>query len=135
LWSIFIHRSTICLRKWEFKEETHKLCAYISRSAAIELLFRPCSCRRKLSSCACPPANSDVRAQTLKYDTWYVVMQAYQCFSARNKMNRVTHCLQSADSSENPAAYHDILSRAWVTTDGVWLGNWIYWTLTDRNYQ
>jgi hypothetical protein len=21
-----------------------------------------------------------------------------------------------------------------VTKDGVWVGNWIYWTLTDRNY-
>jgi hypothetical protein len=22
-----------------------------------------------------------------------------------------------------------ILSRVWVTTDGIWIGNWIYWTL------
>jgi hypothetical protein len=28
-----------------------------------------------------------------------------------------------------------ILSRLWVTIDGVWIGNWIYWTLTDRNYK
>jgi hypothetical protein len=26
------------------------------------------------------------------------------------------------------------LSRIWVTIDGGWIGNWIYWTLTDRNY-
>jgi hypothetical protein len=22
-----------------------------------------------------------------------------------------------------------------VTMDGVWIGNWIYWTLTERNYK
>jgi hypothetical protein len=27
-----------------------------------------------------------------------------------------------------------ILSQVWVITDGVWIGNWIYWTLTDHNY-
>jgi hypothetical protein len=26
------------------------------------------------------------------------------------------------------------LSREWMTTDRVWIGNQIYWTLTDRNY-
>jgi hypothetical protein len=31
--------------------------------------------------------------------------------------------------------YIYILSRVWVTTDGVWIGNLIYWTLTDRNYK
>jgi hypothetical protein len=28
-----------------------------------------------------------------------------------------------------------ILSRVWVTTDGVWIGDSIYWPLTDRNYK
>jgi hypothetical protein len=27
-----------------------------------------------------------------------------------------------------------ILSRNKVTIDGVWIGNWIYWTLETRNY-
>jgi hypothetical protein len=27
-----------------------------------------------------------------------------------------------------------LLSRVWVTTDGVWIGNWIYWSISDRNY-
>jgi hypothetical protein len=27
-----------------------------------------------------------------------------------------------------------ILSCVPVTIDGVWIGNWIYWTLTERNY-
>jgi hypothetical protein len=30
---------------------------------------------------------------------------------------------------------YSILSHVWVTVDGVWIGNWIYWTLTDHNYQ
>jgi hypothetical protein len=25
-----------------------------------------------------------------------------------------------------------VLSRDWVTIDGVWIGNWIYWALTDQ---
>jgi hypothetical protein len=29
----------------------------------------------------------------------------------------------------------NILSRVWVTIDGVWIGNWIYWSLTVRNYK
>jgi hypothetical protein len=28
-----------------------------------------------------------------------------------------------------------ILTCMSVTIDGVWLGNWIYWTLTDCNYK
>jgi hypothetical protein len=28
---------------------------------------------------------------------------------------------------------HKILSRILVTIDGVWIGNWIYWPLTNRN--
>jgi hypothetical protein len=28
-----------------------------------------------------------------------------------------------------------ILSWFWVTVEGVWIGNWIYWTLTDHNYK
>jgi hypothetical protein len=28
-----------------------------------------------------------------------------------------------------------ILSRVWVTIDRICIGNWIYWTLTDHNYQ
>jgi hypothetical protein len=28
-----------------------------------------------------------------------------------------------------------ILSRVWVTTDGVWIGDSIYWPLTDHNYK
>jgi hypothetical protein len=31
--------------------------------------------------------------------------------------------------------YVYILSRIWVTIDGVWIGNWIYWTFTERNYK
>jgi hypothetical protein len=27
----------------------------------------------------------------------------------------------------------NLLSRVWVTIDGIWIGNWIYWTLTERN--
>jgi hypothetical protein len=27
-----------------------------------------------------------------------------------------------------------IVSRVWVTKDGVRIGNWIYWILTGRNY-
>jgi hypothetical protein len=27
-----------------------------------------------------------------------------------------------------------ILSCVWLTIDGVWVGNWIYWTLTDISY-
>jgi hypothetical protein len=27
-----------------------------------------------------------------------------------------------------------ILSRVGVTIDGVWIGKWIYWNLTNRNY-
>jgi hypothetical protein len=26
-----------------------------------------------------------------------------------------------------------VLSCVWVTIDGVWIGNWIYWPLTDHN--
>jgi hypothetical protein len=29
----------------------------------------------------------------------------------------------------------NIVSCHWMTTAGVWLGNWIYWTLTERNYK
>jgi hypothetical protein len=28
-----------------------------------------------------------------------------------------------------------VLSRDRVTIDRVWIGNWIYWILTDRNYK
>jgi hypothetical protein len=28
-----------------------------------------------------------------------------------------------------------ILSRVWVTIDGVWVRNWIYWAFTERNYK
>jgi hypothetical protein len=28
-----------------------------------------------------------------------------------------------------------IMSRVWVTIDGVWIGNWIYWILTEPNYK
>jgi hypothetical protein len=28
----------------------------------------------------------------------------------------------------------NILSRVWVTTDGVWVGNSVYWTITEHNY-
>jgi hypothetical protein len=28
-----------------------------------------------------------------------------------------------------------ILSRVWVTKEGVEIGNWIYWILTGRNYK
>jgi hypothetical protein len=28
-----------------------------------------------------------------------------------------------------------ILSRVWATTDAVWIGNWIHWTLIERNYK
>jgi hypothetical protein len=28
-----------------------------------------------------------------------------------------------------------VLSRDCPTIDGVWIGNWIYWTLTERNYK
>jgi hypothetical protein len=31
--------------------------------------------------------------------------------------------------------WEKILSRDWVSVDGVWIGNWIYWTLTERNYK
>jgi hypothetical protein len=27
------------------------------------------------------------------------------------------------------------LSRVWVTVVGVWIGYWIYWPLTGRNYK
>jgi hypothetical protein len=27
-----------------------------------------------------------------------------------------------------------IVSHVWMTIDGVWIGNWIYWTPTDSNY-
>lgn len=69
LWSIFIHHSTISLRRWEFKEEAHELCTEIGHYAAIELLFRLCSVRRKLLSCACSPANSVAHAQSRKNGT------------------------------------------------------------------
>jgi hypothetical protein len=28
-----------------------------------------------------------------------------------------------------------VLSHVWVTIYGVWIGNWIYWPLTSRNYK
>lgn len=30
---------------------------------------------------------------------------------------------------------HNIDIVMWLSIDGVWSGNWIYWTLTDINYK
>jgi hypothetical protein len=38
--------------------------------------------------------------------------------------------------SKQDANYHkNILSNAWVTIDGVWIGGWIYWLLTVCKYK
>jgi hypothetical protein len=41
--------------------------------------------------------------------------------------------LKLGNKSGNLLIY-DIVTILWVTIDGVWTGNWFYWTLTDRNY-
>jgi hypothetical protein len=37
-------------------------------------------------------------------------------------------------SGGNDGEKKNVLSLVWVTRNGVWIGNWIYWKLTDRNY-
>jgi hypothetical protein len=39
----------------------------------------------------------------------------------------------SVKFSEGWKVATNVLSRDRVTTDGVWIGNWIYWNLTERN--
>jgi hypothetical protein len=37
--------------------------------------------------------------------------------------------------SINMAPTRNIVSHDWVNIDGVWIGDWIFWTLTERNYK
>jgi hypothetical protein len=56
-----------------------------------------------------------------------------------NKLSPIAYVYRSAARHRSHKDSHEhvglILSRVWVTIHGVWIGNWIYWTLTDRNYK
>jgi hypothetical protein len=41
------------------------------------------------------------------------------------------HEIYSGDCAVQPCEY----IVTWLTIDRVWVGNWIYWTLTERNYK
>jgi hypothetical protein len=39
------------------------------------------------------------------------------------------------DNVQKHSSCINILSRVWVTKDGVRIDNWIYWILTSHNYK
>jgi hypothetical protein len=104
-----------------------------ARNAATEWFYRRCSCHRRLVMrlCAC-------KFRRTCTGMCYIVMQANQYFSilvsvlVMRWMN--SHSVYSL-LTQNRVAYEDILSSVWATIDGVSIGNWIYWTFTDRNCQ
>jgi hypothetical protein len=40
--------------------------------------------------------------------------------------------LVNASANKTPSLKHTVTYL--VARDGIWIGNWIYWTLTNRNY-
>jgi hypothetical protein len=43
-------------------------------------------------------------------------------------------CNTFSKKTSGPGVF-SILSRAYVTINGVWIGNWMYWPLTDHNHK
>jgi hypothetical protein len=66
------------------------------------------------------------------YESYYVKIYAYY------KTSRLLICLYLDLFNDNISTEQDIYCHdLGVTTDGVWIGEWIYWPLmhTTRNYK
>jgi hypothetical protein len=95
--SIFVLRSAIFLRKWEFIKETHELCTDVSPCAAIEMFFRLCSCvlmrvpaSKFRHACADPQERHVVRSNP----GLPIFQNSY--FSTRSETNSVLTLLKTA---------------------------------------
>jgi hypothetical protein len=74
----------------------------------------------------------------LDFELLWCLLQYYSCFSPKSSIPvaRRLGCLSLVSRFHCHQGTKDIiLSRVLVIIDGVWIGNWIYWPLTGRNYK
>jgi hypothetical protein len=113
-----------------------------TRTAVWEFLMAQCErCLTLWGSCLCPVAPAIYTSSSLQ---WTVVQWQQHSYS-------MCMCIISWDTSlketdwvvnltvvlffEKIADQINTLTCVWVTTDGVLIGNWIYWPLRDHNYK